>query len=130
MKYSHYDSDFNEVCFQLLKKQISIGSDNGLALSRGQAIAWTSDDAIQWHIHASPRINTDQPYTNQAWEACFSVNMLYGPFWSSFVLYYAIQWAFTRAFSSEMSCKHVVTALDVLITAPCTYCTPRTRNTI
>ena len=33
---------------------ISIGSDNGLALNRQQAIIWSSDDLVHWHIYASP----------------------------------------------------------------------------
>ena len=36
---------------------ISIGSGNGLALNRGQAITWTNDDSIQWPIYASPGLN-------------------------------------------------------------------------
>ena len=32
----------------------SIGSDNGLALSRRQAIIWTKTDTIQQRIYAAP----------------------------------------------------------------------------
>ena len=31
----------------------SIGSDNGLAPNRQQAIIWSSDDAIHWRIYAA-----------------------------------------------------------------------------
>ena len=38
------DEAFSEVCFQGLNQQFSsIGSENGLALARWQAIIWTND---------------------------------------------------------------------------------------
>ena len=35
----------------------SIGSDNGLAPSRRQAIIWTNDGLVYWHIYASLYLN-------------------------------------------------------------------------
>ena len=35
----------------------SIGLDNGLVLTRRQAIIWTSDGLVYWHIYASLGIN-------------------------------------------------------------------------
>ena len=35
----------------------SIGSDNGLAQSRWQAIVWTSDHLVYWCINASLSLN-------------------------------------------------------------------------
>ena len=44
-KYINFDYDFTEVCSQGSKLQYSsIGSDNGLALARWQAIIWTNGD--------------------------------------------------------------------------------------
>ena len=36
-----------------LKFVPSIGSGNGLAPSRGQAITWTNDDPVHWGIYAA-----------------------------------------------------------------------------
>ena len=35
----------------------SIGSDNGLAPNRRQAIIWTNDDPVKWRIYASLGLN-------------------------------------------------------------------------
>ena len=44
-KYMNFDYDFTEVCSQRSNWQYSsMGSDNGLAPSRRQAIIWTNDD--------------------------------------------------------------------------------------
>ena len=46
-------SNFIEICSQGPNKQWdSIGSDNGLALNRWQAIIWTNDGLIWWPIYA------------------------------------------------------------------------------
>ena len=34
---------------------IIIGLDNGLALNRRQAIIFTNDDLVNWHIYAQPQ---------------------------------------------------------------------------
>ena len=36
---------------------VTIGSDNGLAPNRRQAIIWTNDGLIYWHIYASLSLN-------------------------------------------------------------------------
>ena len=36
--------------------EIIIGSGNGLAPKRRQAITWTNDDLVQWRIFASPAL--------------------------------------------------------------------------
>ena len=38
-------------------QSVSIGSGNGLAPNRWQAITWTNDDPVQWLIYASPGLS-------------------------------------------------------------------------
>ena len=46
------------IFFYLLKMVDSIiGSDNGLAPSRWQAIIWTNDGIVYWRIYASLGLN-------------------------------------------------------------------------
>ena len=53
-KVLYFDSNFTEVCSQGSNwQQPSIGSDNGLAPNRRQAIIWTNVDPIHWHIYAA-----------------------------------------------------------------------------
>ena len=50
----YFDSNFTEVCSQGYSwKYCSIGSDNGLALIRWQAIIWTNDDPVRWCIYVA-----------------------------------------------------------------------------
>ena len=39
----------------------SIGSDNGLALNRRQAIIWTKGGLVYWHMYASLGLNELSP---------------------------------------------------------------------
>ena len=49
-----FDSNFTEICYQRCSQQWSnIGSDNGLAPNRRQAIIWTNDGLIYWNIYVS-----------------------------------------------------------------------------
>ena len=41
----------------LSRQYVIIGSDNGLAPNRRQAIIWTNDDLVHWRIHASLGLN-------------------------------------------------------------------------
>ena len=51
MKIDYFDSN-------LLKSQeFSIGSGNGLAPIRRQAVTWTTDGPFHWRIHALPDFN-------------------------------------------------------------------------
>ena len=44
--------DFNEICFQISHQEhASIGSDNGLAPNRRQAITWTNGGIVFWRIY-------------------------------------------------------------------------------
>ena len=36
---------------------VSIGSDNGLAPNRRQAITWTNDDPVHWRMYAPPGLS-------------------------------------------------------------------------
>ena len=48
------DSNFTEICFQESNWQYAcIGSGNGLAPNRRQAIIWTNADPIHWPIYAA-----------------------------------------------------------------------------
>ena len=54
----HFDWNFTEVCSQgSIEQYASIGSDNGLAPNRRQAIIWTNDGLIWWRIYASLGLN-------------------------------------------------------------------------
>ena len=47
--------NLTEICSQESNWQkASIGSGNGLAPNRRQAIIWTSDDPVQWRFYATP----------------------------------------------------------------------------
>ena len=49
-KWQNSDSNFTEICFRESNWwKASIGSGNGLAPNRRQAITWTNDDPINWH---------------------------------------------------------------------------------
>ena len=50
----------------------SIGSDNGLAPKRRQAITWTSDDPIHWRIYAA--LGGDESYEIHQYTASESIN--------------------------------------------------------
>ena len=41
----------------------SIGSDNGFAQNRQQAIIWTSDSLVHWSMYASLGLNELNPYS-------------------------------------------------------------------
>ena len=50
-KCFNYDKNFTEICSLVSNQEYSsIGSDNGLALKRRQAIIWTNDDAYMRHF--------------------------------------------------------------------------------
>ena len=54
MKRFYFDSSFTEVCSQGSNWQYSsIGSDDGLAPTRRQAIIWTIADPIHWRMYAA-----------------------------------------------------------------------------
>ena len=48
-KCKNFVKDFNETNYQYFR----IGSDDGLAPSRWQAIIWTNDNPVYWDIYAS-----------------------------------------------------------------------------
>ena len=53
-KFSYFDSHFIEVCTLGSNQQFSsIGSDNGLAPIKRQAIICTNADPVHWHIYAA-----------------------------------------------------------------------------
>ena len=53
-KLLYFESDFTEVCSLRSNWQlISIGTGNGLASNRWQAIIWTNDGLVYWRISAS-----------------------------------------------------------------------------
>ena len=53
-----FDENFNEIYLQRSDCQYpSIGSENGLAPNRWQAITWTNDGLVYWHIYASLGLN-------------------------------------------------------------------------
>ena len=53
-KVLYFDLNFTEVFSQVSNWQWpSIGSDNGLAPNRRQAIIWTNAEWIHWHIYAA-----------------------------------------------------------------------------
>ena len=53
-KLSYFNSNFTEICSQRFNCQYAnIGSDNGLARSRPQAIMWTKDGLVYWRIYES-----------------------------------------------------------------------------
>ena len=53
-KYLNSDSNFTDLCSLWSNWQYgSIGSDNGLAPTRRQAIMWTNDGQVWWRIYAS-----------------------------------------------------------------------------
>ena len=54
----NFNKDFTEVCSWGSSQQYSsIGSDNGLAPARRQAIIWTNDDQAYWRIYGSLALN-------------------------------------------------------------------------
>ena len=38
-------------------QEVSIGAVDGMALNRQQAIIWTNDSLVFWHIYESPGLN-------------------------------------------------------------------------
>ena len=57
-KYMHFDYNFTEVCSQGSNWQYpSIGSGNGVALNRQQAIIRTNDGIAYRRIYVSPGLN-------------------------------------------------------------------------
>ena len=58
MGIAELDSDFTDFFSCVTNWQKSgIGSDNGLAHIRGQAIIWTNNGLIYWRIYASLGLN-------------------------------------------------------------------------
>ena len=54
----YFDLNLTEVCLSGFNKQYAIiGSANGLAPMRQQAINWTNYGLVHWHIHVSPDLN-------------------------------------------------------------------------
>ena len=52
-KVLYFDSNFNEVClYESDWQYVSMGSGNGLAPNRQQAITWISDDPGHWRKYA------------------------------------------------------------------------------
>ena len=53
-KFLYFDSNFTEVCSQGVNRQkVSVGSGNGLAPNRRQAIIWTNADPGLWRKYAA-----------------------------------------------------------------------------
>ena len=53
-KILYFDLNFTEICSWGSNSQYSsIGSDNGLAPIRRQAIIWTKADIFHWRIYAA-----------------------------------------------------------------------------
>ena len=53
-KLFYFDSNFTEICPQSSNWQYdTIGSDNGLAPNRCQAIIWTNDSLVYWCIYVT-----------------------------------------------------------------------------
>ena len=53
-KWQNSESDFTEICRQESNWQLaSLGSGNGLAPNRRQAITWTNAGPVQWRIYAA-----------------------------------------------------------------------------
>ena len=53
-RFLHFDSNFIEVCSPVSNWQgVISGSGNGLAPNRRQAITWTTDDLVYWHMYPS-----------------------------------------------------------------------------
>ena len=83
----------------------SIGSGNGLVLSRWQAIIWTNDDPVPWRIHASPNLSVFwglSPYsglildlspTNEMALLCNNVSHWLSANLESALVWYLIIWA-------------------------------------
>ena len=58
MKFLNFNYNFTEMCFFVSNWQYGgIGSDNGLALNRRQAIIWTNDGLGYWCIYVSLSLN-------------------------------------------------------------------------
>ena len=54
MKKMYFDSNFTEVCSKGSNWQkVNIGSSNGMALNRRQAITWTNADPVHRRIYAA-----------------------------------------------------------------------------
>ena len=88
MKVLYFDLNFTEFCSQWSSwQQNSIGSDNGLASNRPEAIIWTNADQIHWRTYAAlwgdELSNTDLPYQKQ---------MVTLRFLSDLVLYSLFNW--------------------------------------
>ena len=60
---------------------IITGLDNGLALNRGQAIIWTNDSLVNWHIYASLGLNGITPKDRGKW-IISQIAKFMGPTWS------------------------------------------------
>ena len=52
----NFDKYFIEICSQV-SNYASIGSGNGLASNRRQAIACTDFDPVHWHVYAGDELN-------------------------------------------------------------------------
>ena len=60
LKWKNSDSIFTEICSQESNLQkASIGSGNGFAPNRRQAITWTNADAVHWQIYAGRWVKND-----------------------------------------------------------------------
>ena len=61
-KIAYFDWIFTEICSKgPILQHTTIGSDNGLAANRRQAIIWTDDGLVYWRIHVSLGLNEFRP---------------------------------------------------------------------
>ena len=59
-------SNFTETCFQRSNQHKAfIGSNNGLAPSRLQAIIWSNDGIIYWFITLPQRVNVNADWSKE-----------------------------------------------------------------
>ena len=94
-KFINFNYNFTEVCSHGSNQQYSsTGSDNGLAPERQQAIIWTNDGLLYWHVYALLGLNelmgTQHMHrcicvvclnTTTRWENTMWIN-LHGSVWS------------------------------------------------
>ena len=68
MKTLNFNYNFTEICSLGSNWQYgSIGSDNGLAPNRRQAIIWTNDGPGYWRLYASLDLNELNAVLNTFW---------------------------------------------------------------
>ena len=55
----------------LSRQYVILGSDNGLAPNRRQAVIWTNDDLVHWRIHASLGLNELLTKNDNGWKGIY-----------------------------------------------------------